>query len=70
MSLQGSRLRILESGSHEVSLLGVDGREVFRATGNTGAEYALERPAGAQGGVYMLRVRTDRGMFSRSLTLF
>jgi cytochrome c len=70
MTLRGSSLRILEPGQHEVALLAVDGRALFRMNGAEGAEYSLDRPAGAQGGIYLLQVKTARGVFSRSLALF
>jgi hypothetical protein len=53
-------------------LLSSDGREVFRATGETGATYDLAAKSGQAGvrkGVYVLRVKTAEGLFARNVPL-
>jgi cytochrome c len=69
VSLNGSRLKVLESGRHEITLLSSDGREVFRAAGEAGATYELGAVIGARRGVYVLRVKTSEGLFARSVPL-
>jgi cytochrome c len=70
MTLQGTRLRILEAGSHEISLYSAEGREVYRTSGEAGAEYDLNALHNVRSGVYVLRVRTAQGVFSRNIPLF
>lgn len=69
MSLHAGRLRILEAGHHEIMLFAADGREVFRATGQSGASYDLKALRGTSQGVYSLRVKTANGTYARTLPL-
>ncbi len=69
MVLSGARLQVFEEGRHEVTLIGADGREVFRASGEAGAIHDLNGVQGLRQGVHFLRVKTDRGVFARSLPL-
>jgi len=73
MTLNAGRLRILEAGRHEVMLYTADGRQALRVAGEAGASYdlkALRAQAGLTAtGVYSLRVKTDKGVFARTLPL-
>lgn len=69
MTLEGSRLQVLAAGHHVIDLLAADGREVFHGSGESGASYDLDRLAGARKGVYVLRVKTSQGVFSRKLPM-
>ncbi|MCD6024368.1 MAG: carbohydrate-binding protein [Fibrobacteria bacterium] len=70
MTFNAGRLQILEAGRHEVTLLTAGGREVFRAAGDAGAAYDLGELRAARGGVYLLRVKTAKGVYARNLPLF
>ncbi len=69
MTFNAGRLQILEAGRHEVTLLTAGGREVFRASGDAGSTYELGQVQAARGGVYLLRVKTAKGVYARNLPL-
>jgi glucose/arabinose dehydrogenase len=70
MTFHAGRLRILEAGPHEVTLLAANGREMFRGAGEAGASYDLGGLRSARGGVYLVRVKTAKGVYARNLPLF
>jgi glucose/arabinose dehydrogenase len=73
IKFEGNALGIQEAGAHEFTLQDVSGRTLFRRTGTAGAEYQLNQlrlNLGLSTGIYTLRVRTDRGMFVRNVSLF
>jgi hypothetical protein len=70
MTFNAGRLQILEAGRHEVTLLTAGGREVFRGAGESGASYDLGGMPAARGGVYLVRVKTAKGVYARNVTLF
>lgn len=70
--LTAGRLRVMESGSHTVSLHDLDGSMLLRERGERAAEYSLrewQARLGLRPGVYLVRVRTAAGIFTRSVTL-
>lgn len=70
--LAAGRLRVGEKGSHTVSLHALDGSMLLREQGMDAAEYSLrdwQVSKGLQQGVYLIRVQTAQGAFTRSVSL-
>jgi len=68
----GDRITVGEAGSHVFTLISTDGRTVYRATGVSGAQYSLQSLRARNGvrpGVYLVRVKTERGSASRNVSL-
>jgi cytochrome c len=73
IGLTRNGLRVGEKGSHSFGLFDLDGRKVFGAEARESAEYAFDRLPGVAGlkpGVYLVRVETAQGLFSRQISLF
>jgi cytochrome c len=70
--LAAGRLRVGENGSHTVSLHSLDGSMLLQEQGTNAAEYSLQKwqvRLGLKQGVYLVRVHTAQGAFTRSVTL-
>jgi cytochrome c len=71
--LAAGRLRVGEKGPHTVSLHALDGSMLRREQGADAAEYSLREwrvRQGLQQGVYLVRVQTAQGAFTRSVSLY
>ncbi|MDB5048237.1 MAG: hypothetical protein JWO30_1308 [Fibrobacteres bacterium] len=71
--LSETALMVGEKGRHEFSLFDLSGHRVYNAVGGEGAEYrfgTLEGSAGLKSGVYLVKVETAQGVFSRRISLF
>jgi hypothetical protein len=70
--LTAARLSVGEKGPHTVSLHALDGSLLVRERAADAAEYSLEDwqdRLGLKRGVYLVRVQTAQGAFTRSLSL-
>ena len=66
-------LTVNEPGKHEIGLFDLSGHKIFSQQGGMGAEYSfagLRKNSRLEKGVYVLRVKTERGIFVRDLSLF
>lgn len=70
--LAAGHLRVGEKGPHTVTLHALDGSTLVREEGTDAAEYSLRgwrTRLGLKQGVYLVRVRTAQGAFTRSVSL-
>ena len=71
MGLDG--LKVNEPGKHEIGLYDLGGHKLFSQQGRMGAEYsfaAMRKDSRLDKGVYVVRVKTERGLYIRNLSLF
>jgi cytochrome c len=64
-------LKVQEPGTHTFTLYDISGNLLIEKTGIVGAEYtfdALRTPFHLQAGIHLVRVKTEQGIYSRSVS--
>jgi len=71
MGLDG--VKVNEPGNHEIGLYDLAGHKLFSQQGGMGAEYSfagMRKDSRMDKGLYVIRIKTERGLYVRNISLF
>ena len=71
MGLDG--VKVNEPGNHEIGLYDLAGHKLFSQQGGIGAEYSfagMRKDSRMDKGLYVVRIKTERGLYVRNISLF